>query len=52
MARELGFNGILYNSMNAVADRDFVLEALQWGSFLSDPASSQMIGLVSDGYIG
>ena len=37
MAQELGFEGLLYNSMNAVADRDFVLEALQWGSFLSAP---------------
>ena len=32
MARELGFEGLLRNSMNAVADRDFVLETLQWGS--------------------
>lgn len=32
MARELGFEGLLFNSMNAVADRDFVLETMQWGS--------------------
>lgn len=32
MAKELGFDGLLYNSMNAVADRDFVLETMQWGS--------------------
>ncbi|KAF2737555.1 argininosuccinate lyase [Polyplosphaeria fusca] len=32
MAKELGFDGLLYNSMNAVADRDFVFETLQWGS--------------------
>lgn len=32
MAEELGFNGLLWNSMNAVADRDFVTEFLQWGS--------------------
>ncbi len=32
MARELGFDGLLYNSMNAVADRDFALETMQWGS--------------------
>lgn len=32
MAKELGFDGILWNSMNAVADRDFVTEFLQWGS--------------------
>ena len=34
MAKELGFDGILYNSMNAVADRDFILEAMQWGAML------------------
>ena len=34
MAKELDFDGILNNSMNAVADRDFVLEASQWGSVL------------------
>lgn len=32
MAKELGFEGLLWNSMNAVADRDFVTEFLQWGS--------------------
>ncbi|KAI1820414.1 argininosuccinate lyase [Xylaria intraflava] len=32
MAKELGFDGLLWNSMNAVADRDFVTEFLQWGS--------------------
>ncbi|KAL1974447.1 hypothetical protein VTN31DRAFT_4651 [Thermomyces dupontii] len=34
MARELGFDGLLPNSMNAVADRDFALETMQWGSSL------------------
>lgn len=34
MAKELGFEGLIYNSMAAVADRDFVLETLQWGSSL------------------
>lgn len=34
MAKELGFEGLLWNSMGAVADRDFVVETLQWGSFL------------------
>lgn len=29
MAQELGFEGLLWNSMGAVADRDFVLETLQ-----------------------
>ncbi|MCJ1311276.1 argininosuccinate lyase [Agyrium rufum] len=34
MARELGFGGLMYNSMNAVADRDFAMETMQWGSAL------------------
>ena len=34
MARELGFEGILWNSMGGVADRDFVAETMQWGSML------------------
>jgi argininosuccinate lyase len=32
MAKELGFEGLLTNSLNAVGDRDFVFETLQWGS--------------------
>lgn len=34
MAKELGFGGLLWNSMGAVADRDFTLETMQWGSTL------------------
>jgi argininosuccinate lyase len=34
MAKELGFENLVYNSMAAVADRDFVLETMQWGSTL------------------
>ncbi|MCJ1230627.1 argininosuccinate lyase [Toensbergia leucococca] len=34
MAKELGFEGLIYNSMAAVADRDFILETMQWGSTL------------------
>ncbi|KAL3427697.1 arginine-10 [Phlyctema vagabunda] len=34
MAKELGFEGLLWNSMGAVADRDFVVETMQWGSTL------------------
>lgn len=34
MAKELGFEGLLWNSMGAVADRDFVVETMQWGSML------------------
>jgi len=34
MAKELGFDGIINNSMAAVADRDFVVETLQWAATL------------------
>ncbi|RAL64537.1 hypothetical protein DID88_002011 [Monilinia fructigena] len=34
MAKELGFEGLLWNSMSAVGDRDFVVETMQWGSTL------------------
>lgn len=34
MAKELGFEGLIYNSMAGVADRDFVVETMQWGSML------------------
>ncbi|RDW91476.1 argininosuccinate lyase-like protein [Coleophoma crateriformis] len=34
MAKELGFESLLWNSMGAVADRDFVTETMQWGSML------------------
>lgn len=34
MAAELGFEGLVPNSMAAVADRDFILETMQWGSTL------------------
>jgi argininosuccinate lyase len=32
MAKELGFDSLIRNSMAAVGDRDFVLDAMQWGS--------------------
>ncbi|MCJ1405430.1 argininosuccinate lyase [Xylographa trunciseda] len=32
MAQELGFDGLLPNSMAAVADRVFILETMQWGA--------------------
>ncbi|KAL7273172.1 argininosuccinate lyase [Rhizina undulata] len=32
LARELGFEGVVGNSMNGVADRDFVVEIMQWGA--------------------
>ena len=34
IAEELGFDGLINNSMAAVADRDFVVETLQWASML------------------
>jgi argininosuccinate lyase len=34
MAKELGFDSLVANSMAAVADRDFILETMQWGSTL------------------
>lgn len=34
MAKELGFDGLIPNSMSAVGDRDFILETMQWGSSL------------------
>lgn len=34
MTRELGFEGLLWNSMGGVADRDFVTEVLQWGAMV------------------
>lgn len=34
IAKELGFEGIINNSMAAVADRDFIVETLQWASML------------------
>ena len=34
MAKELGFEGLLMNSMAAVSSRDFALETMQWGSML------------------
>lgn len=34
MAKELGFEGLMWNSMYAVGNRDFVLETMQWGCML------------------
>ncbi|KAL9092822.1 MAG: hypothetical protein Q9165_004240 [Trypethelium subeluteriae] len=34
IARELEFDGLMPNSLAAVADRDFVVETLQWASML------------------
>jgi len=34
IAKELGFDGLIMNSLAGVADRDFVVETMQWGSML------------------
>src|SRR5438876_7931750 len=34
LQKELGFESLVYNSMTAVADRDFVVETMQWGTTL------------------
>lgn len=34
IAEELGFEGLIMNSMAGVGDRDFVIETMQWGSML------------------
>ncbi|KAB8606246.1 hypothetical protein FH972_025876 [Carpinus fangiana] len=39
MAKELGFDDLIYNSMSGVADRDFVVETMQWGSTLMQHVS-------------
>lgn len=32
IAKELGFDTLIYNSMSGVGDRDFVVETMQWGA--------------------
>ena len=34
MAKELGFEGLIMNSLNGVGDRDFTTETMQWASML------------------
>ncbi|KAK5944866.1 argininosuccinate lyase [Knufia obscura] len=34
IAKELGFDSLIPNSMTAVSDRDFILETLQWATML------------------
>lgn len=34
IAKELGFDSLILNSMTAVSDRDFILETLQWATLL------------------
>jgi argininosuccinate lyase len=34
IAKELGFDGLIMNSMAGVGDRDFVVEFMQWGTML------------------
>ncbi|KAJ4022646.1 hypothetical protein NW752_000145 [Fusarium irregulare] len=46
MAKELGFEGIMWNSMNAVADRDFVTEFLSWGTMFMNHVSRMSEDLI------
>lgn len=39
MAKELGFEGLLINSLAAVGDRKFAVETMQWGSELMSDIS-------------
>ena len=39
MAKELGFEGLIMNSMSAVGDRDFVIEVLQYASTIGSHLS-------------
>jgi argininosuccinate lyase len=39
MAKELGFEGLIMNSMSAVGDRDFVIEVLQCASTIGSHLS-------------
>lgn len=39
LARELGFEGVIGNSLLGVSDRDFVVETLQWASLLMSRVS-------------
>lgn len=34
MAKELGFESLMMNSLNAVGDRDFATETMQWAAML------------------
>lgn len=36
IASELGFSGVIGNSLTAVSDRDFVIETMFWGSLVSN----------------
>lgn len=46
MAEELGFEGLLWNSMGAVSDRDFVTEFLQCGSLFMGHISKWSADLI------
>ncbi|KAM0335005.1 hypothetical protein ACHAQA_000039 [Verticillium albo-atrum] len=54
ISEELGFEGLLWNSMGGVADRDFVTETLQWGSMLMQHISrwSEDLIIYSSGEFG
>lgn len=51
MAKELGFEGLLWNSMAAVSSRDFVLETMQWGSMLMTHMSRYVVLLIALSFV-
>lgn len=46
MAAELGFDGVIGNSLAAVSDRDFVVETLFWGSLVCNHLSKMSEDLI------
>ena len=46
MAKELGFEGLLMNSMAAVGDRKFVVETMQWAAELMGDISRMSEDLI------
>lgn len=46
MAEELGFEGLLMNSMAAVGDRKFVVETMQWAAELMGDISRMSEDLI------
>lgn len=46
MARELGFQGVIGNSLTAVCDRDFVIEVLFWCSMVASHLSKMCEDLI------
>lgn len=54
LAKELGFNGVIGNSLTAVSDRDFVVETMFWSSLFMNHVSrfSEDLIIYSSGEFG